>query len=66
MGRLEPVTGRASRSRTARPSSPRTASPRISSPRTASPRISSPRPAPLLTSRRHIDLLRVCSAIPLG
>ncbi|WP_203621900.1 putative leader peptide [Streptomyces sp. SID8499] len=56
MGRLEPVTGRASRSRTARPSSPRTASPRLSSPRTA----------PLLTSRRHIDLLRVCSAIPLG
>ncbi|WP_367221327.1 putative leader peptide [Streptomyces sp. 16-176A] len=51
MGRLEPGTGRASRSRTARPSSPR---------------ISSPRTAPLLTSRRHIDLLRVCSAIPLG
>ncbi|MFF7639570.1 putative leader peptide [Streptomyces canus] len=26
-----------------------------------------PRPSPLLTSRRHIDLLRVCSAIrPLG
>ncbi|MET7686713.1 putative leader peptide [Streptomyces sp. NPDC005483] len=25
------------------------------------------RPSPLLTSRRHIDLLRVCSAIrPLG
>ncbi|WP_373312278.1 putative leader peptide [Streptomyces aurantiogriseus] len=22
--------------------------------------------SPLLTSRRHIDLLRVCSAIPLG
>ncbi|MFQ6146360.1 putative leader peptide [Streptomyces sp. SID10815] len=47
MGRLEPVTGRASRSRTARPASPRT--------------------SPLLTSRRHIDLQRVCSAIgPLG
>ncbi|MFI6208312.1 putative leader peptide [Streptomyces sp. NPDC051041] len=40
MGRLEPVTSRASR--TARRS-------------------------PLLTSRRHIDLLRVCSAIsPAG
>ncbi|MFF1719138.1 putative leader peptide [Streptomyces sviceus] len=26
-----------------------------------------PRPSPLLTSRRHIDLQRVCSAIrPLG
>ncbi|MEU7057430.1 putative leader peptide [Streptomyces sp. NPDC046197] len=26
-----------------------------------------PAPSPLLTSRRHIDLLRVCSAIsPLG
>ncbi|MEV7127741.1 putative leader peptide [Streptomyces sp. NPDC093260] len=46
MGRLEPVTDRASRSRTARPSSPRT--------------------APLLTSRRHIDLLRVSSAVPLA
>ncbi|MFI2643880.1 putative leader peptide [Streptomyces sp. NPDC018610] len=43
MGRLEPVTGRASRSRAARPS----------------PLLA----APLLTSRRHIDLLRVCSAI---
>ncbi|MFF8593805.1 putative leader peptide [Streptomyces sp. NPDC015220] len=38
MGRLEPVAGRPSRSRT-------------------------PGPSPLLTSRRHIDLLRVCSAI---
>ncbi|MFE2042862.1 putative leader peptide [Streptomyces sp. NPDC059477] len=36
MGRLEPVTSRASRR---------------------------PRRSPLLTSRRHIDLLRVCSAI---
>ncbi|MFJ2608244.1 putative leader peptide [Streptomyces sp. NPDC091279] len=25
--------------------------------------IRTPRPSPLLTSRRHIDLLRVCSAI---
>ncbi|MFC8712599.1 MULTISPECIES: putative leader peptide [unclassified Streptomyces] len=38
MRRLEPVTGRASRT---------------------------PRPSPLLTSRRHIDLLRVCSAMSL-
>jgi len=25
--------------------------------------VSAPRPTPLLTSRRHIDLQRVCSAI---
>ncbi|MEU0071070.1 putative leader peptide [Streptomyces sp. NPDC006332] len=36
MGRLEPVSGRVSRTS---------------------------RPSPLLTSRRHIDLQRVCSAI---
>ncbi|MFJ4681826.1 putative leader peptide [Streptomyces sp. NPDC088789] len=60
MGRLEPVSSRVSR--TARRASLPSAPPPTEG--TALSRRSPMPPAsPLLTSRRHIDLLRVCSAI---
>lgn len=74
MRRLEPVTGRVSR--TSRPSPAPGAPPRglpprgVPSPsgappggRPRSPLGGPPLAAPLLTSRRHIDLLRVCSTL---
>ncbi|MFB7600475.1 putative leader peptide [Streptomyces sp. NPDC056160] len=57
MWRLEPETGRVSR--TSRPSPPAGEVAPLGAPLPGAP----PPVSPLLTSRRHIDLLRVCSAL---